>query len=51
MKKVNREWLRTAKLNKEYKILEINTDKLDFAHEESAKRELVNRVIVKLDLT
>jgi deoxyadenosine/deoxycytidine kinase len=50
MKKVNREWLVGAKQKSNYKILEIDTDKLDFAHEEGAKQQLVKMVMEKLDL-
>lgn len=45
MKRVNREWLAHAKSEKEYRILNIETDSLDFAHDEAAKRELVARVM------
>lgn len=48
MKRVNREWLKGAKKNKEYKILEVETDKLDFAHDEKAKQRLVEMVVAKL---
>jgi len=44
MKKVNREWVKGVS-NSQMKILEIDTDKLDFANEEKAKKELVERVI------
>lgn len=52
MKQVNEEWIAEAEKNKEqeYRILKINTDDFDFAHEEAAKRELVARVREKLDL-
>lgn len=50
MKKVNREWLVGAGQNKEYQILNIDTDRLDFAHDEMSKRELVDRVVKKIDL-
>lgn len=54
MKKVNREWLKGITnpkfSNSQMKILEIETDNLDFAHEELAKRELVERVRRELDL-
>lgn len=50
MKKVNREWLAGAQGNKEYRILKIDTDKLDFAHDDVAKEELVERVVRQLDL-
>jgi len=54
MKKVNREWLkRITNLkfsNSQMKILKINTDKLDFANDAEAMKELVERVIKKLTL-
>ncbi len=40
MKKVNREWI----ANSQMRIIKIDTDALDFAHEEVAKMELVNIV-------
>lgn len=48
MKKVNREWLEGA--TDEYKILEIDTDKLDFANGEKGKLELVTLVMMSLGL-
>lgn len=48
MKRVNREWLKGARKNKEYKILEVETDKLDFAHDERAKERLVEMVCAKI---
>jgi deoxyguanosine kinase len=52
MKRVNEEWIRELDKNKEqeYRILKINTDNFDFAHDEVAKRELVARVRGKLAL-
>lgn len=50
MKKVNREWLTGAQGNKEYRILKIDTDKLDFAHDEAARGELLKRVKNALDI-
>lgn len=48
MKRVNREWLSGITnpkfSNSQMNILEIDTDKLDFAHEEKAKEELVRSV-------
>lgn len=46
MKRVNREWLAGA--TDEYKILEIDTDKLDFANDEGAKERLVEMVVKRL---
>lgn len=51
MKRVNREWLEGARDNKEYRIMNIDTDKMDFAHNEKAKDLLVKQVIKKLNLT
>ena len=48
MKRVNREWLSGAVGNPEYKILEIDTDRLDFASDEGAKERLVEMVIKRL---
>ena len=45
MKRVNREWLEGAKNHRDYKIIEVDTDHLDFANNQSAKTELVERVI------
>lgn len=42
MKKVNREWLESVKGKR--KILIVDTDKLDFANDEVAKKDLVDRV-------
>lgn len=50
MKKVNREWVEGAKENKEYKILKIDTDNLDFAHEIGAKERLIELVVDEIDL-
>ncbi len=61
MKKVNREWLsgisnhkpalpRGRFSNSQMNILVIDTDKLDFAHDESAKRELVEQVAKEIGL-
>lgn len=54
MKKVNMEWVSEFSnhkfSNSQMKILKINTDKLDFAHDERAKQELVAKVIRRLDL-
>lgn len=50
MKRVNREWVKGARENREYRILRINTDKLHFAHDEGAKMELVDKVARRLDL-
>jgi len=44
MKQVNREWLEGAKVNGEYRILNIDTDKLDFANNERDMEELVEKV-------
>lgn len=46
MKRVNREWLAGA--TDEYKILTVETDKLDFAHEIQAKEKLIQLVIERL---
>lgn len=46
MKRVNREWL--AGVTDEYKILTVETDKLDFAHEIQAKEKLIQLVIERL---
>lgn len=45
MKRVNREWRKSVEKNLEFRILDIDTDKLDFAHDEVAKEELVEKVI------
>lgn len=49
MKRVNREWLlgmkQESRIMNYGKILEMHTDKLDFANDERAKDELVRRVI------
>ncbi|MBP9702679.1 deoxynucleoside kinase [Candidatus Woesebacteria bacterium] len=45
MKRVNREWLTGAKNHRDYKIIEVDTDHLDFANNQLAKTELVERVI------
>lgn len=42
MKRVNREWLEGARSLSEYKVVEIDTDKLDFANRQADKEELVN---------
>lgn len=46
MKRVNREWLSGVKGNaaREYRVLVVNTDMMDFAHDEQAKRALVEKV-------
>ncbi len=44
MKRVNREWLAGAKNHRDYKIIEVDTDRLDFANLKVAKAELVERV-------
>ena len=41
MKRVNREWLMGAKKHRGYKIVEIDTDKLDFANKKADKVQLV----------
>jgi hypothetical protein len=45
VKKVNREWLSGANKNTEYRILTIDTDRLDFAQIAASRNELVERVI------
>lgn len=54
MKRVNREWLEEIsnhKLsNSQMNILIVDTDKLDFAHDEGAKRRLVEKVSEKIGL-
>lgn len=47
MKKVNWEWVSKYSNSQ---ILFVDTDKLDFAHEQKAKTELVNLVLGKLSL-
>lgn len=42
MKQVNREWLEGARSLSEYRVVEIDTDKLDFANRQADKEELVN---------
>ena len=49
MKKVNREWLKCAEKNPEYNILRVDTDKLDFAHDNRGKEDLMNLVMRKID--
>lgn len=46
MKKINRDWLAGAK--SKYHLLEIDTDMLDFAHDERAKIDLVAKVTHEL---
>lgn len=48
MKKINRAWLESVRGKRE--VLEVDTDKLNFAHEETAKKELAERVIEKFEL-
>lgn len=48
MKRVNREWLSGAKKQEEYKILEVDTDVWNFAHEEAGKSRLVKAVLSHL---
>jgi deoxyadenosine/deoxycytidine kinase len=50
MKKVNREWLKQAEKLEEYRILRINTDDLDFAHDLQAKKILIEQVLHQTDL-
>lgn len=44
MKRVNREWLAGAKNHAEYKIIEVDTDQLDFANDPQAKEELCSLI-------
>ena len=46
MKKVNREWLST--IGSKRKVLIVNTDNFDFANDNNAKKELVERVLAAL---
>lgn len=48
MKRVNREWLNHALAKTAYRILRIDTDELDFAHDLAAKEELTKLVVDKL---
>ena len=52
MKQVNREWIAGVGENgdREYRILEINTDNFDFAHNEAAKNKLVEIVASNLEM-
>ncbi len=54
MKRVNREWLVGLKYESRSmnygRILKVDTDKLDFAHDEEAKASLVEQVVRRLDL-
>lgn len=45
MKKVNREWVAGAIKSKEYHVLKIDTDHLDFAHDIQAKELLLRNVL------
>lgn len=45
MKRVNREWLEGARSLSEYKVVEIDTDELDFARSEEAKQILTEKVV------
>lgn len=49
MKQVNREWLRELEQNK-YRILKVDTDKLDFAHIEVDKAQVVKMVSESLGI-
>lgn len=42
MKRVNREWLEGARSLSEYRVVEIDTNKLDFANRQADKEELVD---------
>lgn len=48
MKQVNREWLAWGKQH--MNILEIDTDTLDFAHEERARQTLLDSVCTRIEL-
>lgn len=50
MKRVNREWVRGVKKNSEYRIVNIDTDKIDFANSEEGRRSLVETVGTALKL-
>lgn len=45
MKRVNREWLEGARSMSEYRVVEIDTDELDFARSEEAKQILTEKVV------
>lgn len=49
MKRVNREWLVGAKNHRDYKIIEVDTDRLDFANEVIDKVRLVEMVTNELE--
>ena len=50
MKQVNREWLAGATVHPDYNVLVVETDKLDFAHEEKARTKLVEMVAKNLKI-
>ena len=50
MKRVNREWLVGAKKQVEYKIIEIDTDDYDFAHDSIIRADLVGKVVNKIGM-
>lgn len=45
MKKVNRKWLKGVECYPQYKIVEVDTDKVDFAHRKRDQAHLVNEVL------
>lgn len=44
MKRVNREWLAGARERSEYRVLEVETDQLDYANDPRAKKELCSLI-------
>ena len=49
MKRVNREWVAGAE--GQYRVLTVDTDALDYAHDQMAKNKLVEKVASTLELT
>jgi deoxyadenosine/deoxycytidine kinase len=50
MKKVNREWLKLAEQNRNYKIIKVDTDNFDFAHETQQKQRLKQLILANIDI-
>ncbi len=49
MKRVNREWVEGAR--ERYRVLMVDTDALDYAHNQMAKNKLVGKIVSTLGLT
>lgn len=50
MKKVNREWLQSAERNRNYKIIKVETDNFDFAHDIDQKQRLKQLIFANIDI-